>query len=97
MVAVGSALCCRLGRAPHWHPPIQAMNETVNPEPVAPRAIAGGITTLIGALSWILCWRIGAQIAREPTSIAAVSRQLADALRHPAGCSASARHAWSSA
>ena len=61
-------------------PPIQAMNETVNPEPsVAPRAIAGGIITLIGALSWILCWRIGAADGKEPTSVAAVNA-LADAL-----------------
>ncbi len=40
-------------------PPIQAMNETVNPEPsVVPRAIIGVILLAIGALSWLFCWRI---------------------------------------
>ena len=40
-------------------PPIQAMNETVNPEPsVVPRAIIGVVLMMIGALSWLFCWRI---------------------------------------
>ena len=40
-------------------PPIQAMNETVNPEAsVVPRAIIGVVLMAIGALSWLFCWRI---------------------------------------
>ncbi|NEG70095.1 ABC transporter permease [Bifidobacterium choloepi] len=34
-------------------PPIQAMNETVNPEkPVRPRAVLGGVMTILGAGCW---------------------------------------------
>lgn len=42
-------------------PPIQAMNETVNPEkPVWPRGVAGTAMIVCGAASWVLCWRIAA-------------------------------------
>ncbi|MBT1175512.1 ABC transporter permease [Bifidobacterium sp. LC6] len=40
-------------------PPIQAMNETVNPEkPVWPRGIIGTLMVVLGAAAWLLCWRI---------------------------------------
>ncbi|KFI93416.1 putative efflux ABC transporter, permease protein [Bifidobacterium saguini DSM 23967] len=40
-------------------PPIQAMNETVNPEkPVWPRGITGTVMIVLGSLAWLLCWRI---------------------------------------
>ena len=40
-------------------PPIEAMNETVNPEAsVVPRAIIGVVLLAFGAFSWLLCWRI---------------------------------------
>ncbi|TPF94658.1 ABC transporter permease [Bifidobacterium sp. UTBIF-78] len=40
-------------------PPIQAMNETVNPEkPVWPRGLAGTAMIALGAVSWLWCWRI---------------------------------------
>ncbi|KAB7787904.1 ABC transporter permease [Bifidobacterium cebidarum] len=40
-------------------PPIQAMNETVNPEkPVWPRGIAGTVMIFLGSAAWFLCWRI---------------------------------------
>ncbi|KFI49311.1 ABC transporter permease, partial [Bifidobacterium biavatii] len=40
-------------------PPIQAMNETVNPEkPVWPRGVAGVLMIACGALAWLFCWRI---------------------------------------
>ncbi|PJM79677.1 ABC transporter permease [Bifidobacterium scaligerum] len=40
-------------------PPIQAMNETVNPEkPVWPRGVLGTVMMVCGAAAWLLCWRI---------------------------------------
>lgn len=40
-------------------PPIQAMNETVNPEkPVWPRGIIGAIMMVLGVCAWAVCWRI---------------------------------------
>ncbi|MBT1172166.1 ABC transporter permease [Bifidobacterium sp. MA2] len=42
-------------------PPIQAMNETVNPErPVAPRGIAGAAMIALGVVSWMFCVAIAA-------------------------------------
>ena len=71
VAVIGAALPARRAALA---PPIQAMNETVNPEPsVAPRAIAGSVITVIGVLSWILCWRIGAADGADPTSIAALN------------------------
>ena len=71
VAVIGAALPARRAALA---PPIQAMNETVNPEPsVAPRAIAGGIVTAVGVLSWALCWRIGAVDGKDPTSFAALN------------------------
>lgn len=43
-------------------PPIQAMNETVNPEkPVAKRGRLGFIMVIVGSVFWVLCWMLNAQ------------------------------------
>ncbi|NEG88696.1 ABC transporter permease [Bifidobacterium aerophilum] len=51
-------------------PPIQAMNETVNPEkPVWPRGVAGSLMIACGALSWLFCWRIALAKADDTVAI----------------------------
>lgn len=71
VAVIGAALPARRAA---MAPPIQAMNETVNPEPsVVPRAVAGTVVTLIGAMSWVLCWRIGASGSGDPTPFAPVN------------------------
>lgn len=53
---IGAALPARRAA---MAPPIQAMNETVNPEkPVWPRGVIGCVMIVLGAISWLLCWRI---------------------------------------
>ncbi|MBW3080586.1 ABC transporter permease [Bifidobacterium saguinibicoloris] len=55
---VGAALPARRAATA---PPIQAMNETVNPErPVLPRGVLGVVMILLGAASWAFCLAIAA-------------------------------------
>ncbi|RSX52700.1 ABC transporter permease [Bifidobacterium callimiconis] len=63
---IGAALPARRAA---MAPPIQAMNETVNPEkPVRPRAVTGTIMVVLGVAAWLFCWRI-ATVDGEPTSV----------------------------
>ncbi|PST47303.1 ABC transporter permease [Bifidobacterium callitrichos] len=55
---VGAALPARRAA---MAPPIQAMNETVNPEkPVWPRGVAGLVMIALGVISWVFCVAIAA-------------------------------------
>ena len=55
-------------------PPIQAMNETVNPErPVTTRGVVGGALCLLGAAAWAWTWRI-ATADGSPTPVDALNR-----------------------
>ncbi|PLS28611.1 ABC transporter permease [Bifidobacterium parmae] len=66
---VGAALPARRAATA---PPIQAMNETVNPEkPVLPRGVAGTAMIALGAACWVFCHRIAAAgDAGDPTPVA---------------------------
>lgn len=51
-------------------PPIQAMNETVNPEkPVWPRGVLGSLMIACGVVSWLFCWRIALAKADDAVAI----------------------------
>ncbi|KAA8820014.1 ABC transporter permease [Bifidobacterium vespertilionis] len=68
---VGASLPARRAA---FAPPIQAMNETVNPEkPVAPRGVAGAVLCVLGAATWLWTARI-ALADGDPTSIDALNR-----------------------
>nr|WP_274619121.1 ABC transporter permease [Bifidobacterium amazonense] len=64
---VGAALPARRAA---MAPPIQAMNETVNPEkPVWPRGLAGLLMIACGVVSWLFCWRIALAKADDTVAI----------------------------
>lgn len=62
---LGSAIPARRAA---FTPPIEAMNETVNPErPVWPRGIIGTVMAVGGVLSWILTYRLSTDSPDGPT------------------------------
>ncbi|NMN00412.1 ABC transporter permease [Bifidobacterium sp. DSM 109958] len=66
---VGAAMPARHAA---YAPPIQAMNETVNPErPVARRGAAGAALCVLGAAAWLWIWRIAAMDG-VPTGVPAL-------------------------
>lgn len=62
---VGAALPARNAA---FAPPIQAMNETVNPEkPVVLRGVLGMVMCLLGAGSWLFTWALATANTNGPT------------------------------
>lgn len=59
VTVIGSAIPARTAATA---PPIQAMNETMNPEkPVTARGWIGAGMVAFGALCWLLCWLLAAK------------------------------------
>lgn len=59
VTVIGSAIPARTAATA---PPIQAMNETMNPEkPVTARGWIGADMVAFGALCWLLCWLLAAK------------------------------------
>ena len=92
----GDRRCAAGSQSPHWHPPIQAMNETVNPEPSprVPSPAASSRWDRRALMDTVLAYRRGRWQGSDIHCRGDQKRLMRSA---PRWMSASARHAWSSA